>query len=189
MDYGDADRLLEAWGKGEKESLDQLMALVYHELHRMASGILRGESTGVRTRPTSLVNELYVELQRQGRLQANGQKHFFSIAAYLMRQILVQNARKRTAQKRGPGAESLSDLLDGSGPVDWQEHPETMIALNECLARLAEFDPIKASIVDMRFFGDLSIEAIAEATDLSTATVKRHWSVARLWLYEQLREI
>jgi RNA polymerase sigma factor (TIGR02999 family) len=187
MEYAEADHLLQAWGQGDKESLDRLMALVYHELHRMAAGVLRGESTTHRTRPTSLVNDLYMELQRQGRLETQGQKHFFSIAAYLMRQILVQHARKRTSRKRGSGAaaEPLSEMLDGQ--VHWDEHPEQMLALNDALARLAEFDPIKANIVDLRFFADLSIEATAQALDLSPTTVKRHWAVARLWLYEQLR--
>lgn len=187
MDYAGADHLLEAWGRGDKESLDQLMGLVYHELHRMAAGVLRGESTTNRTRPTSLVNELYMELQRQGRLATQGQKHFFSVAAYLMRQILVQHARKRTSQKRGAGvaAEPLSEMLDGQ--MNWEEHPERMLALNDALARLAEFDPVKANIVDLRFFADLSIEATAEALDLSPTTVKRHWAVARVWLYEQLQ--
>jgi RNA polymerase sigma factor (TIGR02999 family) len=187
MDYTGADHLLEAWGRGDRESLDQLMGLVYHELHRMASGVLRSESTTNRTRPTSLVSELYLELQRQGRLETQGQKHFFSIAAYLMRQILVQHARKRTAQKRGSGAalEPLSTLLDA--PLSWDDQPERMLALNDALAKLAEFDPIKASVVDLRFFADLSIEATASAMDLSPTTVKRHWAVARVWLYEQLQ--
>lgn len=187
MDYAVAERLLEEWGRGDRESLDRLMGLVYHELHRMASGVLRSESTTNRTRPTSLVNELYLELQRQGRLETQGQKHFFSIAAFLMRQILVSHARKRNAQKRGSGfsVESLSSVMETG--FDWREQPEMIIALNDALARLEEFDPVKAAIVDMRFFADLSIESTAEALNLSPTTVKRHWAVARVWLYEQLQ--
>jgi RNA polymerase sigma-70 factor, ECF subfamily len=187
MDYAVAERLLEEWGRGDRESLDRLMGLVYHELHRMAAGVLRGESTTNRTRPTSLVNELYLELQRQGRLETQGQKHFFSIAAFLMRQILVSHARKRNSLKRGQGIspESLSVVIDVG--IDWHEEPEMVIALNDALAKLEEFDPVKATIVDMRFFADLSIEATAEAMGMSATSVKRHWAVARVWLYEQLQ--
>ena len=153
----------------------------------MAAGVLRGESTTNRTRPTSLVNDLYLELHRQGRLETRGQKHFFSIAAYLMRQILVQHARRRTSQKRGGGigAAPLAEILDA--PLNWEEEPERMLALNDALAKLTEFDPVKASIVDLRFFADLSIEATAQALELSPTSVKRHWAVARVWLYEQLQ--
>lgn len=187
MDYAVAERLLEEWGRGDRESLDRLIGLVYHELHRMAAGVLRGESTTNRTRPTSLVNELYLELQRQGRLETQGQKHFFSIAAFLMRQILVSHARKRNSLKRGQGIspESLSLVIDVG--IDWHEEPEMVIALNDALAKLEEFDPVKATIVDMRFFADLSIEATAEAMGMSATSVKRHWAVARVWLYEQLQ--
>ncbi len=187
MDYVVAERLLEEWGRGDRESLDRLMGLVYHELHRMAAGVLSGESTTNRTRPTSLVNELYLELQRQGKLETRGQKHFFSVAAFLMRQILVSHARKRKSLKRGAGItpESLSEAIERG--VDWEREPELVIALNDALAKLEEFDPLKAAIVDMRFFADLSVEATAEALNVSPMTVKRHWAVARVWLHEQLR--
>lgn len=197
MDYAVAERLLEEWGRGDRESLDRLMGLVYHELHRMAAGVLRGESTTNRTRPTSLVHDLYLELQRQGKLETQGQKHFFSIAAFLMRQILVSHARKRNAAKRGPGItleslsneslsnESLSEVIEKG--IDWQERPDMVIALNDALAKLESFDATKAAIVDLRFFADLSIDATAEALGLSPTTVKRHWAVARVWLYEQLQ--
>ena len=188
MEYRGPDHLIAAWGRGDRESLDELIGLIYHELHGMAAGILRGEGATNRTRPTSLVNDLYLELQRQGRLEARGQKHFFSIAAYLMRQILVQSARKRAAQKRG-GAGEVAPIQEWSmeAPVQWEQQPETMLALHAALERLAEFDPLKASIVEMRFFADLSIEDTARALELSPMTVKRHWAVARVWLYEQLR--
>jgi RNA polymerase sigma factor (TIGR02999 family) len=194
MDYAVAERLLEEWGRGDRESLDRLMGLVYHELHRMAAGVLRGESTTNRTRPTSLVNDLYLELQRQGKLETQGQKHFFSIAAFLMRQILVSHARKRNAAKRGAGLsmeslsnESLADVIEKG--INWQERPDMVIALNDALAKLETFDATKAAIVDLRFFADLSIDATAEALGLSPTSVKRHWSVARVWLYEQLQSV
>ena len=191
MDYVVIDRLLDSWGKGDRDSLDELMGLVYHELHRTASAILRGEATANRTRPTSLVSSLYLELQRQGRLEARNQKHFFGIAAYLMRQILVANARKRLAEKRGAGAgalslsnEQIAALVEQGG--DWQDKHELLVAINEALGRLEQFDPTKAAIVDLRFFADLSVEATADALNISPSSVKRHWAVARVWLLQQL---
>ncbi len=187
MQYEVADRLLAQWGEGDRGSLDELMGLVYHELHRMAARVLRGEATEHRTRPTALVSELYLELQRQGRLLAKSEKHFFGIAAFLMRQILVTNARRRRSLKRGGGIapQSLTAALDTA--VNWREEPELLIALNDALSRLEEFDPVKANIVDLKFFADLPIDAIAEALNMSPTSVKRHWAVARVWLYEQLR--
>lgn len=189
MDYGVAERLLEAWGRGEREALDRLMGLVYHELHRTASAILQNESTAFRTRPTSLVHDLFLELSRQGKLNARGEQHFFAIAAFLMRQILVRNARARLTSKRGGGVSVAAlgnEALIASAVVSWNEEPERMLALNDALTRLEHIDPLKASIVDLRFFADLSIEATAQSLQLSPATVKRHWALARVWLYEQL---
>ncbi|BDC49872.1 DNA-directed RNA polymerase sigma-70 factor [Bryobacterales bacterium F-183] len=186
-DLQGAESLLAALSHGDRESLDRLMPLVYQELHRMASSVLRGESTTRRTRPTSLVNELYLELQRQGSLRAESQKHFFHIAGYLMRRILVQHARRRAALKRGSGRTDIpiSDFL--ASTVPWEDHPERMLALNEALSRLSDFDPIKASIVDLRFFADLSVEDTARVLEMSPTTVKRHWAVARVWLFDQLQ--
>ncbi len=192
MEYEVTSRLLEAWGKGERSALDQLMGLVYHELHRTASALLRNETASTRTRPTSLVNDLFVELTRQGRLNAHSQQHFFAVAAFLMRQILVRNARTRLASKRGAGLRIAalpadSFLRSPKSYLSWDDDPERLIALNDALSRLDKIDPLKASIVDLRFFADLSIEATAQSLQLSTATVKRHWALARLWLYDQLR--
>lgn len=192
MEYEVTSRLLEAWGKGERSALDQLMGLVYHELHRTASILLQNESPSTRTRPTSLVNDLFLELTRQGRLNAHSQQHFFAVAAFLMRQILVRNARARLASKRGAGLRTAvlpadSFLRSPRSSLSWDEDPERLIALNDALSRLEKVDPLKASIVDLRFFADMSIEATAQSLQLSTATVKRHWALARLWLYDQLR--
>ncbi|MBS1826331.1 MAG: RNA polymerase subunit sigma-70 [Acidobacteria bacterium] len=189
MDYGVADRLLEAWGRGERDALDRLMGLVYHELHRTASAILQNEATAFRTRPTSLVHDLFLELSRQGKLNTRGEQHFFAIAAFLMRQILVRNARARLTSKRGAGVK-IAALGNESrlaiAPVSWNDEPERLLALNDALTRLEQIDPLKASIVDLRFFADLSIEATAQSLQLSPATVKRHWALARVWLFEQL---
>jgi RNA polymerase sigma factor (TIGR02999 family) len=133
------------------------------------------------------VNELYLELQRQGRLEARGQKHFFSVSAFLMRQILVSHARKRNSQKRGGGMtpDELTELIEKG--IDWHEQPEMVIALNDALAKLEEVDPMKATIVDMNFFADLSVEEMSEALRILPSAVKRHWALARVWLYEQMQ--
>lgn len=187
MDYEVADRLLGAWGRGERAALDQLMGLVYHELHRSAAAILQGEPTAFRTRPTSLVNDLFLELNRQGRLNARGQQHFFAVAAYLMRQILVRNARAKRAAKRGAGLPAAILELDDLPGLSWNDEPELLIALSDALDQLEKIDPLKASIVDLRFFADLSVEATAESLQISPATVKRQWTLARIWLFEHLR--
>jgi RNA polymerase sigma factor (TIGR02999 family) len=186
MDAAYANRFIAEWGEGDRRALDELMALVYHELHRMAAGVVRGESTTNRTRPTALVNDLYVELQRQGRLQAKGREHFFSIAAFLMRQILVTNARNRRAQKRNSGERPQPITNEMDLALDWERSPDTLLALNLALEKLEEFDPLKARIVDLRFFADFSVDATAAALGISPSSVKRHWAVARLWLYEHM---
>jgi RNA polymerase sigma factor (TIGR02999 family) len=186
MDATYTERFIAEWGEGDRGALDQLMALVYHELHRVASGVLQGESTTNRTRPTALIHDLFVELQRQGRLPSKGREHFFAIASFLMRQILVNNARKRNASKRGAGETPLPITEALEVAVEWERSPELLVALNDAIERLEELDPIKARIVDLRFFADLSVEATAQTLGLSPTTVKRHWAVARVWLYEQI---
>ncbi len=186
MEAQNVERLVARLGHGDRAALDSLFGLVYAELHRMASGLLNGESPETRTRPTALVNQLYLELQRQGAVRASDEEHFFCIAAYLMRQLLVAQARRRARAKRGGGAnlipwsDSLENELLAFPPSD------RIIALDAALCRLEAFDPEKARVVELRFFADLSIEATAKAMGLSTATVKRHWSVARLWLFREL---
>jgi RNA polymerase sigma factor (TIGR02999 family) len=181
------DPLLQRLGAGDRPALDELVALVYRDLHRMAGNLLRREAATGRTRPTSLVNDLYLELQRQGAVVAGGAGHFFQIAGYLMRQILVNRARRRGSQKRGAGQEISA--LDG-GALDqrdpWAAQPETLLALDGALEKLERLDPTKARIVELRYFGGLSVEETARALEISPATVKRHWAVARLWLFDQL---
>jgi RNA polymerase sigma factor (TIGR02999 family) len=179
--------LLHRLGAGDRLALDDLVALVYRDLHRMADHLLRRESTEVRTRPTSLVNDLYLELQRQRAIEAENAAHFFHIAGYLMRQILVARARRRASLKRGAGRQAVA-LQDAPPTASvWDEEPETLLALDAALDRLETFDPLKSRIVELRYFSDLSIEETARALSLSPATVKRHWSVARLWLFDQLQ--
>lgn len=179
--------LLERLGAGDRPALDDLVGLVYRDLHRMAGQILRREDTTARTRPTSLVNDLYLELERQGAVHADNTGHFLQIAGYLMRQILVTRARRRTSLKRGAGHHAVELTQAAGTPSPWDTAPDTLIALDEALAKLEAVDPVKARIVELRFFGDLSVEETARALELSPATVKRHWAVARLWLFDQLQ--
>ncbi len=192
VDPGLVDALVQRLGEGDRPSLDRLVELVYRDLHRMADRLLRDEPQENRTRPTSLVNDLYMELQRQQAIHAEDANHFFHIAGYLMRQILVTRARRRTSQRRGSGQTPLP-LTESHFAASqfaasaWETEPEMLLALDTALDRLDAIEPIKARIVEMRYFGDLSVEETARALSLSTATVKRHWAVARLWLFDHLQ--
>ncbi len=180
------DQLVARLGNGDRHALDSLMDLVYSELHRMARSVLQSEAPDSRTRPTSLVNQLYIELQRQGAIHASSQEHFFCIAAYLMRQILVSQARYRSRAKRSGQANTIPWNDDLENELPFQPHADHVLALDAALTRLEAFDPAKARIVELRYFADLSIDDTAAAMGLSPATVKRHWNVARLWLFREL---
>jgi len=187
LDPGLVDALARRLGKGDRPTLDRLVELVYRDLHRLAARLLQSEPDANRTRPTSLVNDLYLELQRQNVIHSGDASHFFHIAGYLMRQILVSRARKRASQKRGAGLSPVPlDLHDHLAPA-WETPAETVLALNTALDRLEAVEPLKARIVELRYFGDLSVEETAQALQISPASVKRHWAVARLWLFDQLR--
>ncbi len=187
IDQDLVDALVRRLGDGDRPSLDRLIELVYRDLHRMADRLLRDEPEANRTRPTSLVHDLYVELQRQEVIEADGANHFFHIAGYLMRQILVSRARRRATQRRGSGIADLPLMEQAQNRSVWDAQPETLLALDTALDRLEAIEPVKARIVEMRYFGDLSVEETARALGVSTATVKRHWAVARLWLYDHLQ--
>jgi RNA polymerase sigma factor (TIGR02999 family) len=187
LDHKLIEPLLERLGSGDRPALDDLIAIVYKDLHRMAGHLLRREPTTGRTRPTSLVNDLYLELQRQGMVEAENTTHFFHIAGYLMRQILVARARRRASLKRGAGQQQVSITKAMGVASVWEEAPSAIVALDVALAKLENVDPLKARIVELRYFGDLSIDETARALSLSPATVKRHWSVARLWLFDQIQ--
>ena len=180
------EQLVARLGTGDQDALDSLFAIVYRDLHSMARAVLSGESATARTRPTALVNQLYLELRRQGAIQATDQQHFFCIAAYLMRQILVAHARHRSRAKRGGESQTVawSDAFENE--LAFLPPSDRLLAVDGALTRLEAIDPVKARIVELRFFADLSIEATAAAMALSPATIKRHWSVARLWLFREL---
>jgi RNA polymerase sigma factor (TIGR02999 family) len=171
--------LLKRWHEGDSAATGELMPLVYDELRRLAGSYLRHERDLALCR-TELVHELYLKLP-QGIPELENRKHFYGIAARMMRQILVDLARRQKSQKRQPSTPTVSFSEGGKTPtiVD-------VLILDECLNRLEALDPRKARIVELRSFGGMSVDETGEALGLSTATVKREWTVARLWLRREL---
>jgi RNA polymerase sigma factor (TIGR02999 family) len=169
-----------------QKAVAELMPLVYDELRRLAAGYLRRERPGQTLQPTALVNEAFVRLSQERGKPFQNRTHFLAIAALSMRQILVQRARARHAEKRGGGAERIT--LDES--IARAPQPSDagvdVLALDEALTRLAALDPQQAKIVELRYFGGLTIEEAAEALEISPATVKRQWTIARAWLRSEL---
>ena len=172
-------RLLERWNSGEETALEELVPLVYKELRRLASSYLRRERHELTLQPTALINEVFLRLIDQSEIQWQSRAHFFGIAARLMRRILVDRVRVRLAAKRGGVHYSVSlskaDRIAGKSSVD-------LLALNVALQKLDELDPQQSRIVELRFFGGLTIEESAEVLSVSHATVERQWKMARAWL-------
>jgi RNA polymerase sigma factor (TIGR02999 family) len=180
----DVTELLQAWSGGDRAALDRLMPLVYDELKRVAARHLAGERAGHTLQATALVHEAYLKLvdQRSARWQNRAQ--FFAVAAQLMRRILVDHARAHAAAKRGAGATRVTlSALEETG-VDQPDLD--VVALDAALDRLAALDPRQARVVELRYFGGLSLEETASVVEISPATVKRDWAMARAWLYQQL---
>ena len=178
--------MLLAWGDGRREALDDLMPVVYADLRRMAAGYMRRERAGHPLEPTALVNEAYLRLIDQRRVKWRNRAHFFGVAAGMMRRILVDDARRRRAERRGKDWErvTLSGLdVEGSAPDQID-----VLALHESLERLAEFDPQQARIVELRYFAGLTIDEAAEVVGVSEATVARDWAVAKAWLRGNLTD-
>jgi RNA polymerase sigma factor (TIGR02999 family) len=175
--------LLVAWGNGDKSARDELMPLVYQELHRLAHHYMKNESPGHTLQTSALVNEAFMRLVDQKNVKWQNRAHFFGIAAQLMRRILVDYARSRRYAKRGGG---MRDLPLEEALVISQERNEEVIALDETLERLAEFDPRKSKIVEFRFFAGLSIEETAEVLAVSPGTVMRDWTLAKAWLRREM---
>jgi RNA polymerase sigma factor (TIGR02999 family) len=178
-------QLLVDWSGGNKAALDQLMPLVYEDLRRLARRYMRREGSGHTLQTTGLVNEAYQRLVDQKQVRWQNRAHFFGIAAQLMRRILVDHARTRQRAKRGGGALQVS--LAEAGAIA-QESPTDLLALDEALARLAEVDGRKSQIVELRFFGGLSIKETAEVLQVSPGTVMRDWTMAKAWLYRALND-
>jgi RNA polymerase sigma-70 factor (ECF subfamily) len=176
--------LLLAWGRGDETALDQLIPLVHDELRRLARRHMAGERPGHTLQASALVNEAYLRLIEVNQVRWQNRAHFFAMASRVMRRILVDAARARGYQKRGGGAETvpLDEALLVSG-----EPRQDLIALDDALNALAAFDLRKSQVVEMRFFGGLSVEETAEALHVSADTVMRDWRLAKVWLVRELR--
>jgi RNA polymerase sigma factor (TIGR02999 family) len=179
----EVSQLLQAWSDGNEEALDKLIPLVYEELHRLARHYMSGERAGHTLQTTELVNEAYVRLVDWKNVRWQNRAHFFGVAAQMMRRILVDFARSRHYAKRGGETRRVS-LAEAA--VVSTERGEDFIALDDALESLAAIDSRKGRIVELRFFGGLSVEETAEVLKISSRTVMREWSLAQAWLYREL---
>jgi RNA polymerase sigma factor (TIGR02999 family) len=184
MDPAPFDDLVDRATRGDAPALEALMPLVYAELRRLAAHYLKGERPGQTLQPTALVHEAYLKLLKDRPERWQNRAHFSAIAAHAMRQVLIERARARDALKRGGGQPRVT--FDEGLPAAAPEPSMDMLALDAALDRLAALDPGQARIVELRYFGGLSIEETAEAMKISPATVKRHWAAARAWLAKEL---
>ncbi|OLE54519.1 MAG: RNA polymerase subunit sigma-70 [Acidobacteria bacterium 13_1_20CM_3_53_8] len=172
-------KLLKAWSDGDQSALDKLMPLVYAELHRLARQHMRREKPGHLLQTSALINEAYLRLVDASQVQWQNRAHFFGIAARLMRRILVDDARRRHSDKRG--GRMIQVPLDEASSVP-QEQAANLVALDDALKSLAAIDPRQSEIVELRFFGGMSIEETAEFLQVSPGTVMSDWTFARAWL-------
>ena len=177
-------RLLNAWRDGKGDALQELLPLVYQELRRLAHHHMRGERPGHTLQTTAVIHEAYLKLIDQRAVDWQSRAHFFAVASQVMRRILVDHARGRAAEKRGGGAPHVA--LDDVAVVG-SEPDMDLVALDEALERLAVLDSQQARIVELRFFGGLTIDEAAAVAGISPATVKREWATAKAWLYQELR--
>jgi RNA polymerase sigma factor (TIGR02999 family) len=184
-DPGDVTRLLQSWSGGDKEALGELLPQVYRELRGLAAAYLRRERRDHTLQPTALVHEAYLRLVDQTQVESPSRAQFFAIAANLMRQILVNHARDHRAAKRGGG--NKVTLEEGAAVV--QQRGVDLIALDETLDKLAQLDPRQSRIVELRFFGGLTEDEIAEVLGVSAITVKRDWRIARAWLFNAIAPV
>ncbi|HVE55522.1 MAG TPA: sigma-70 family RNA polymerase sigma factor [Pyrinomonadaceae bacterium] len=176
---------LKAWSSGDRQAADRLMMLVYDEMRRLAASYLRQQRSDHTLQPTALVHEAYLKLIDVSQVDWQDRAHFFAVAAQTMRHILVDHARAVAADKRGGGAQKIA--LDEAVSFSNQPQDIDLLALDEALQRLAEQDEQQSRIVELRFFGGLTVEETAEVLRISPATVKREWSTARAWLFRQMK--
>lgn len=174
-------QLLVAWSEGDRAALDELMPLVHAELRRIARNYMRGERKGHTLQTTALINEAYLRLVDQKQVHWQNRAHFLALASEMMRRILVDYARRRQSQKRGDGGVQVT--LSEAAEVADQRSPD-LVALDEALTSLAEIDPRRSRVVELRFFGGLSIEETAEVLKVSATTVERDWTIAKAWLHK-----
>ena len=178
---GQVTEFLRAWSDGDRAALDNLTPIVYDELHRLARRYMKGERPGHSLQATALVNEAYMRLVDYKNMQWQNRAHFFAVSAQLMRRILVDHARRHNL-KRGGGVQHVS--LDDTAIISGERDAD-LVALDDAMNLLAELDPRKVQVVEMRFFGGLSVEETAEVLKVSTVTVMRDWSTAKAWLYRR----
>jgi RNA polymerase sigma-70 factor, ECF subfamily len=176
-------QLLNQWSHGDEAAPEKLMPLVYAELRKMAHRYMAGQNPGHTLQTTALIHEAYVRLVNQPEKQWQNRSHFFAVAAQAMRHILVDYARSKQAEKHGGGAQKFS--LDEALTVS-QERAAEMVALDDVLEELAKIDRRKSQVVELRFFGGLSVEETAEVLKVSAITVMRDWSMAKAWLHREL---
>ncbi|HXH50357.1 MAG TPA: sigma-70 family RNA polymerase sigma factor [Terriglobia bacterium] len=175
--------LLQAWGGGDAQALERLTPLVYQELHRIARGYMARERPDHTLQTTALINEAYIRLIDVRRVNWQDRAHFYAVCARAMRRILVDHARSRGYQKRGGG--NIRVQLDEASGIAWSLD-SNLLELDEALNRLSALDPRKGRVIEMRFFGGLSVDETAEALRISPETVMRDWKLARAWLYREL---
>jgi len=178
--------LLRSWSDGDGRAFDQLIPIVYDQLHRMALRYLAGERSDVSLQPTALVNEVCLRLLGWDQARWENRGHFFGVSAQMMRRVLVDIARKRRAERRG-GAHAVRVPLEDV-EIAADAACGNLVALDEALERLAVADPRKARVVELRFFGGLSLEETADAVGISMRTVQNDWTFARAWLYRALTD-
>ncbi len=180
----DVTRLLNAWSDGDRDCAEQLVPLIYDELRRLAAHYLAGERPEHTFQPTALVHEAYMRLVNLRDVRWQDRSHFFAMAARAMRRLLVDHARQNRTAKRGGADRGVP--LDQAGELASPGRDPDLIALDEALTDLAAFDPLKASIVELRYFGGLSTEETAKFLNRSKSTVVRHWLMAKAWLHNEL---
>jgi RNA polymerase sigma-70 factor, ECF subfamily len=185
-DRNQVTELLRAWSDGNADAFERVLPLVYEELHRMAARYLAGERSCISLQATALVNELCVRLLGWDVVRWQNREHFFGVSAGMMRRVLVDIARRRRAERRG-GPHAIRVPLDGVD-VPASEPAADLLAIDTALQMLAVEDPRKAQVVELRFFGGLTIEETAEALGLSVRTVHSDWALARAWLYRALTD-
>jgi RNA polymerase sigma factor (TIGR02999 family) len=181
---GQITELLELWNQGDRDAMEKLVPLVYGELHRLARRYIAAERPGHTLQATALVNEAYLKLVDSEHMSWEGRAHFFGVCAHVMRRILVDWARSRQAQKRGSDARKLE--LDDALVAAVQPGTD-LVAVDDALKALADIDPRKSRIVELRFFGGMSVKETAEVLKISNETVHRDWKLAKSWLRRELR--
>jgi RNA polymerase sigma factor (TIGR02999 family) len=181
----EVSQLLKEWSNGDEAALDKMMPIVYQELRRLAHHYMRRERPGHTLQTTALVNEAYLRLANYKKMRWQSRAHFFAVAAQVMRRILVEQARSKNFAKRGGGAQTIS--LDETAVISAGRSAE-VIAVDDALTELESWDPRKGKIVELRFFGGLSIEETAQVLKVSPTTVQREWRSAKAWLYRAISE-